>query len=99
MQTITVKYLPATETRGSRLKASATRGSITIPYPHELNRSEAHAHACRNLAKFFLDADKVRYGSDPKSSPWNGPWVEGSLPGDAESVFVSLRHNTPFHIL
>lgn len=51
---ITTKYLGPTNTRGGRIKASAKSGrslSITIPYPHELSQSEAHAAAARALCE------------------------------------------------
>ena len=37
MQAITIKYLPATNTKGSRFKATASAGSITLGYDHGLN--------------------------------------------------------------
>ncbi|KMT53045.1 hypothetical protein [Pseudomonas fildesensis] len=37
MQAITIKYLPATHTKGSRFKATAAAGSITLGYDHALN--------------------------------------------------------------
>ena len=45
---IFTKYLGPTNTRGGRIKAWAKSGgklSVTIPYPHELNLSDAHASA------------------------------------------------------
>ena len=47
MQAIQTKYLPATNTRGSRIKATCDRGSITIPYPRELSGDEVHREAVR----------------------------------------------------
>jgi hypothetical protein len=37
MQAIQCKYLSATNSKGSRIKASCASGSITISYPHELS--------------------------------------------------------------
>ncbi len=37
MQAIKTKYIPATAVHGSRIKAECERGSIFIPYPHELS--------------------------------------------------------------
>jgi hypothetical protein len=37
MQAIQCKYLSATNSRGSRIKATCASGSITIGYPHELS--------------------------------------------------------------
>lgn len=51
MQAIVTKYLPATNTKGARIKASCEAGSVTISYPHEAQRGvEAHATAMRALA-------------------------------------------------
>jgi hypothetical protein len=49
MQAIITKYLPWTNTRGSRIKASCQAGSITIDYPHELSGMDAHAKAAYAL--------------------------------------------------
>lgn len=51
MQAITVKYLPATNHRGSRLKAECEAGSLTIDYPHELNHSDVWQAAADALVK------------------------------------------------
>ena len=55
--TITTKYMPATNTRGSRIKATMSYGkSASIPYPFELNGRECHDAAVREcLKKNFLD--------------------------------------------
>lgn len=45
---IVTKYLGPTNTRGGRIKAWAKSGgklSVTIPYPHDLSLSQAHAAA------------------------------------------------------
>jgi len=50
MQAIETKYLPATNTRGSRIKATSASGlSVTVPYPHELSGMECHWEAARAL--------------------------------------------------
>lgn len=49
MQAIITKYLPCTNTRGSRIKASCQAGSITIDYPHELSGMAVHAKAAYAL--------------------------------------------------
>lgn len=81
-QGIITKYLPATDRRGSRIKASAERGSLTIGYPHEFNTEGAHRHAARMLiAKFCAEDAKP----DPKTgrftpiekNPWNRAFATG----------------------
>lgn len=50
MQAIQTKYLPATNTRGPRIKATCAAGSITIGYPHELSGQAAYRLAAEELA-------------------------------------------------
>lgn len=51
MQAIQTKYLGPTNTRGSRIKATCAAGSLTIPYPHELDQGQsAHRKAAEALA-------------------------------------------------
>jgi hypothetical protein len=67
MKAIVTKYLPATNFRGSRIKASDLDGnSITIPYPHELNWSNGETHRKAAIAL----CDKMG---------WYGRLVQGSL--------------------
>ena len=49
MQAIQTRYLGATNTRGSRIKASCAAGSITIVYPHELSGQAVHRKAAEAL--------------------------------------------------
>lgn len=47
---IETKYLPATDTKGSRIKAYHEGGmSVTIPYPHELSGADCYWEAARKL--------------------------------------------------
>ena len=74
MQAIITKYLPSTDRRGSRIKATCSSGSVTIPYPHELSGQAVHRAAADALvAKLFPDL--------------KAPLLGGSLP-DGRSVFV-----------
>ena len=57
MQSITTKYLPATNVRGSRIKASCERGSVTISYPHELSGDAVHCAAVDALLAKFARED------------------------------------------
>lgn len=78
MQAIQTKYLPATNTRGSRIKATCERGSITIDYPHELHGDECHREAVRQLVARFIAEDSIR---QPVSvNPWARTFVTGGLP-------------------
>jgi hypothetical protein len=52
MKAIITKYLPATNTRGSRIKAMAEGvKSLSIPYPHELSGEEVFKAAAVALCK------------------------------------------------
>lgn len=48
-QSIITKYLPATNTHGSRIKATSWKGSVTITYPFDLDGSLAHEKAALTL--------------------------------------------------
>jgi hypothetical protein len=66
MQAIHTKYIPATNTRGSRIKAYTGSGfSVTIPYDYSLNDVELHFKAVKALiARHYLDwsTNGMRYG-------------------------------------
>ena len=69
MLAITTKYIPATNTRGSRIKAQADKFTVTIPYPHELSGHKVHFKAVESLIeKYNLDWDirNMRYGATMK---------------------------------
>ena len=56
MQAIITKYLSATNSRGSRIKATCAAGSVTIGYPHEFSGMTCHAKAAYALlAKLHWD--------------------------------------------
>ena len=52
-QAIATRYLGATNYRGSRIKATASAGSVTVGYDHALNLSENHLAAAVALANKF----------------------------------------------
>ena len=49
MQAIQTKFIGATNTKPSRIKAWCEVGSITISYPHELDEDRAHQHVAEQL--------------------------------------------------
>ena len=52
MQAIHTKYIGATNTKGSRIKAYTHDGlSAYVPYPHEFDGQRAHYQAVKELAK------------------------------------------------
>lgn len=60
MQAIHVKYISATNTKGSRIKATASAGSLTISYPHELSGQSVYRKAAEELV-IKLGWDKNGY--------------------------------------
>lgn len=82
MQAIQTKFLPATNTRGSRIKASCDRGSITIPWPHDFSGDECHREAVRKLIKRFNREDTEKYGPESvcPGRGWNSEFVTGQIP-------------------
>lgn len=90
MQAILTKYLPATNVRGSRIKAICDRGSLTIPYPHELSGDAVHIAAADALCAKFAAEDAASYGTDRARNPWLRKRVCGGLAsGGYAHVFVS----------
>jgi len=81
MQAITTKYLPATNNNGARIKATCDRGSITIPYPHELSGDAARIAAVSKLVHKFAAEDLAKYGTPKDGNPWLRPFASGGLPG------------------
>jgi len=45
MKKVVTKYIPATDTRGSRIMAKSGLKTASIPYPHELSGEECHKAA------------------------------------------------------
>lgn len=75
MQTIKTKYIPATNTRGERIKAQIESGeSITIPYDYALDVKEAHIQAIKALKT------KMK---------WDKPMVVGGITGGYVAVFCN----------
>ena len=55
MQSIQTKYLSATDSNGSRIKAKCARGSITIPLDYGLSGDAIHRAAVMALVLDFAD--------------------------------------------
>lgn len=66
-QAIITKFLGPTNTKGARIKASCAGGSLTIPYPHELNTDDAHMFAALQLS------DKLEWSAHVSE------WIAGSV--------------------
>ena len=80
MQAIQTKYLPATNTKPSRIKAWCDAGSVTIAYPYEYEESGAHLYVALTLQN--------KLG-------WNGPNYgelhQGALPNNAGYCHVIVK--------
>lgn len=80
-QAIVTKYIPPTNTKGSRIKAFCDRGSIIVPTDHSLNLNKRHEAAAKALIAKFVREDQKQYGTKPENNPWNqGPLIAGGLP-------------------
>jgi hypothetical protein len=86
MQAIITKYLPATNFKCSRIKASCERGSIIIDYPHDRSGDDCHILAADMLVAKFVKEDVKGYGTT--KNPWNLPRVCGGFNGDMAHVFI-----------
>ena len=91
MQAIQTNYIPATNSRGSRIKATCDRGSLTIPYPHDLSGEEVHREAVRQLVAKFIAEDVKSYGPKSTGAPWNWPFVTGGLPKEGGYCHVLVK--------
>ena len=75
MIAIYTKYVPATNTRGSRIQAydipmgQDKRRTVSIPYPYELSGELVHFEAVKLFAekhlKYAPSLDNMRYGNAP----------------------------------
>ena len=69
MIAIETKYIPASNYKPSRIKATANGMSATIGYPHELSNERVHFAAVKALvAKHKLNwkLDNMRFGGTAK---------------------------------
>ena len=81
MQYISTKYLSATDTKGSRIKAKASYSneSLTIPYDYSLDCEQAHAKAAMQLATKL---------------EWNGEYASGG--NDSGYVFALIGNSNTY---
>lgn len=80
MQAIQTKYLSATNTKPSRIKAWCQAGSLTISYPHEHDEANAHYSAAQALL-VKLQWTGVNYGV----------LHQGALPNNAGYCHVMVK--------
>ena len=77
-QAIVTKYHGPTNTRGSRISATAEAGRISLSYDHALNWTDNHVAAARKLADRMGWTVEAGYPA----------LVGGALPGNAGYCFV-----------
>jgi hypothetical protein len=83
-QAIQTKFLGPTNSRGSRVKAFAAPGSVTISWDHRLNPEQNH----RAAAEMFANR-----------MSWTGQWIAGTLPsGDMVFTLVELSDPPAFRV-
>jgi len=75
-QAIETKYLKATNVRGSRIKATALAGSLTVGYDYALDGAGNHAAAAQALI--------ARLG-------WTGTFAQGGNAAGNGYVFVDVQ--------
>lgn len=80
-QAIVTKWFGPTDFRGSRIKASADAGSVTIPWDFALSVERNHERAAETLA--------VKFGWVEYSS-----YVGGSLPGGGYAFVAVPKSST-----
>lgn len=89
MQAFETKYIGPTNYRGSRIKASCERGSITVSYDDSLNTEEAHRAAVEALIARFVKEDADRHGNNGASNPWARPFISGGTKKGYVHVYLA----------
>lgn len=90
MQAIITKYLPATNFKGSRIKASCERGSLTRSYDSGSGDAEAHRAVVDALCARFDAEDEAKYGGKRgHKGSWLRPKASGQIP-DGRYVFCFI---------
>lgn len=90
MQAITTKYLPATNTKCSRIKAICERGSVTIPFDYSGDTENAHRLSVKALVAKFVAEDSGNPNLFRERNPWSRPFVSGQTYNDGPYVHVFL---------
>lgn len=81
-QAIVTKWLSPSHTKGSRIKASAEAGSLTIPWDYSLNVEDNHASAAMALVR--------KLGWIPENGHYESHWHGGAIPTHKNGyVFVA----------
>ena len=90
MQAILTKYIGATNYRGSRIKATCDRGTLTVPFDYALDTGANHIAAAQALVNRFVKEDQLERSEPPRLNPWNRDRAVGQLPnGSRAHVFIN----------
>lgn len=79
-QAIVTKYIGATNSKPSRVKAIAEAGSVTLSWDHASNIEGNHDFAAKALAEKF---------------GWTGKWFCGGLPDHSGNCYVWSTESDP----
>lgn len=80
MQAILTKYLPPTNTKGSRIKASCEARTIFVPWDHSVGEEPNHVAAAEALCVRMAEHNAKTYGTLPRGDRWLGARTYGQLP-------------------
>ncbi len=89
MQAIIAKYIPPTNYKPGRVKATCERGSLTVSWDHELEAGENMRAACDSLCARFDAEDLKKYGALSDKARWSRPKASGQIPS-GEYVFCFI---------
>jgi hypothetical protein len=95
LQAIVTKYYGPSNVRGSRIKASAQRGSKFFTYEPAISIEANHRMAARMLLDHFADEDVKKYGGTPMQHHW-GEFVSGVLPSQEHAHVMLGRNHSVF---
>lgn len=74
-QAIVVKFMPCTDTKSARMKATSQAGSVTVGYDYAVSASANYSQAC--------DALLAKLG-------WGGKWIGSQMP-NGDYAFVQVQ--------
>lgn len=95
-QAIETKFLGPTNFRGSRIKATAQAGSVTVSYDHALNSDQNHEAAAIALCAKFGWAGRI-YGGGKADGKGNVFVFDGgdSIVVNVQGPALLVRKGTP----
>jgi hypothetical protein len=87
---IVAKYIPASNTRGSRIQVKSQRSRRSYSYPHEKSGDEVFKHAVAEYLGEILREDTRKYGEHATGWGTLADYSVGQIPS-GEYVFVNNR--------